>query len=230
MFKAGDRVVDAKHGLGPGVVRTEAEIKGLYRVRFDTYTGYADPDDCHLCFGQELRIAPTLHVFKAGGPIEVGDPVVLRSARDNAGKPESDYILTYPSGVDAVFSGAFPYYRTLDALHEWYVGEYPGTDRTVEWLRTDAGNAGHDLVAALAETNTRAEKSGKYKQGNYLLGSNWRQYCQSAVRHAQALQKGETYDAEGNNHLGAFVFNILALDMCVTQNLGVDDRIRPPST
>lgn len=161
-------------------------------------------------------------------------PATTQALRYNEGKGEHDYLLTYPGGVRAVFHLEFAYFETLQTLAAWYRGEqHPDADccsaairHVVYALRRDAEVEGHDLAAALAETNARG--AAKYEVGNYLKGANYRQYCQSFIRHAQALQAGETHDNEGNNHLGAMVFNILALDMCVTQGIGTDDRIRAP--
>lgn len=147
-----------------------------------------------------------------------------QALRYNAGKGEHDYLLTYPGGIDAVFDEGFAYYDTLQALAAWYREDQCCS--VVGQLRADAEFVGDDLATALAETNARGAE--KYEVGNYLKGANYRQYCQSAIRHAQRLQAGETHDSEGNNHLGALVFNILALDMCVAQGIGVDDRIKAP--
>lgn len=155
--------------------------------------------------------------------IEVPEIEVAQALRYNEGKGEHDYLLTYPGGIDAVFGEDFDYYETLDTLALWYRDE-TSTDHIINDLRNDAEAAGHDLASALAETNARG--AAKYAAYNYLKGANYRQYCQSAIRHAIELQKGETHDAEGNNHLGALVFNLLMLDACVAWGIGTDDR--PP--
>ena len=147
------------------------------------------------------------------------------AARHNQNKPESDYILTYEGGTQSVFDPDFPYFNTVYVLGMTYRRQMAMGDLLAA-LREDAARNGDDIVQLLAETNTLG--AAKYTQGNYLLGANWRQYYQSAVRHAQAMQRDPELDAEGYPHKGNFYFNILMLCHCMYRSLGVDDRIRAP--
>lgn len=167
---------------------------------------------------------------ETGYPLDEA-PKTNQALRHNQSKPESDYILTYAGGVDAVFSTEFDYYETLYSLVDVYVFLEPdalqsAADALLETLRAEANDCGDDIVALLADTNTRGGK--KYAQGNYLKGANWRQYFQGAVRHAQHLQNGDERDDEGFSHRGNFFFNVLALHHCITTGIGTDDRVKAP--
>lgn len=155
---------------------------------------------------------------------------VNQALRFNSNKPESDYILTYAGGVKATFDEDFDYYGTLEALSDVYSSQTVpdcSLGALLDALRGDAGACGDDIIARLADTNTKGGK--KYAQGNYLKGANWRQYFQGAVRHAQNLQNGDERDAEGFSHRGNFFFNVLALHHCITTGIGTDDRVKVPA-
>lgn len=179
----------------------------------------------------------------------VGQP--NQALRYNASKPESDYIFTYEGGIDAAFGPDFEYYDTLIAMRAVYVAErgvamIRATSDLIEALRSDARDAGDSIIRHIAITNRLG--SVKYEPGNYLRGANWRQYFQSAVRHAEKLANGEEFEPDpvlvkiakekglytedmeaGFPHRGNFFFNVLCLCHCITTGIGTDDRIRRPA-
>lgn len=144
--------------------------------------------------------------------------------RDNKTKPESDYILTYIGGIDLVFRQDFDFYSVVDAFAKWYRGEASAMDALFQ-LHESCEQYEHDVMSALVETNTFG--ANEYGVGNYLKPrTNLRQYAQSFVRHAKALNDGETHDVKGNNHLGALAFNCLMVVQCEHNPHVIDDRIR----
>ena len=155
-----------------------------------------------------------------------------RALRDNKGKGEHDYILTYRGGVEAAFSMGHVFERTLRALNDWYSRGGGDTHDMLDSLLGDCSEHDIDLIEELTRTNTHAARvredgTRKYPQGNYLKPGNVRQYCQSAIRHAMALERGEDRDADGFYHCGNFIFNILRLVHGQLTGIDQDDRIRP---
>jgi len=144
--------------------------------------------------------------------------------RFNGHKPESDYILTYDGGIRAAFSYTFHYLDTLQALARLY-RDQAGPNEVLDALRRETHVRGESIVHLIADTCERGSR--KYARGNYLKGSNWRQYFQAAVRHAERIQAGHEHDAEGFTHRGNFVWNVLMACHCISTGLGADDRIRP---
>jgi len=144
--------------------------------------------------------------------------------RFNASKPESDYILTYEGGIRAAFPYTFHYVDTLQALSRLY-RDQAGPNEVLDALRRETHVRGESIVHLIADTCERGSR--KYARGNYLKGSNWRQYFQAAVRHAERIQAGHERDNEGFTHRGNFIWNVLMACHCISTGLGTDDRIRP---
>lgn len=145
-----------------------------------------------------------------------------QALRYNAGKPEVDYLFTYDGGVAAVWHDSY-LCEPLEAFAHWYREEDCGLDGVIRQFSDALDENWPELLA-----KTQVIGAKKYAVGNYLKGANWRQYAQALGRHCLALVRGEQEDAEGNPHQGAVMFNLLMLDHCVVNGLGVDDRIRAP--
>lgn len=249
-FKVGDRVRDLARtydgdgtGLGEGRV-VDVGVQYI-RVRFDDHEEYLGEFDAHTRAVNELELVEeesrTISVIGRSLHSEVCRAQDEQALRYNSDKPESDYIFTYQAGVDAVFDQDFNYYETLHALGDLYRADgelavYDAAQDVLNALREDAEAAGDDIVALLAETQAIGAK--KYAPGNYLLGCNWRQHFQCAVRHAQAIQAGDEYDYDakavalgapkGFPHRGNFFFNVIRAANDLPRGIGTDDRIRAP--
>lgn len=242
-FKVGDRVTYTGEGWTGELT---AESGGRFAIRFDDRTY-----DCSWYGAHELELVRTPTADPILGDEHLHEQMKREAAlRFNKGKPESDYILTYDGGIEAVFDPEFEYYETMKLLAELYrapkIESYHWRNLLVA-LRHDAEAACDDIVELLALTNTLG--GIKYEPGNYLKGANWRQYFQSAVRHAISIRDGVEYEYDlvlverakakgiystsnyemfdrGFPMRGNFFFNILALVHCVRNNLGTDDRIK----
>jgi len=220
-FKAGDRVIcmnaewaEATAAMPPRLVKGQTyEIKSVDESgRNVGLVGDPDPRAPFWCADRFALAEPA------------------PALRFNGHKPESDYILTYEGGIRAAFKLDFAYLDTLQALSRLYRGT-ADPDYVLDALRRETHVRDESIVLLLADTGARGSK--KYAQGNYLKGSNWRQYFQAAVRHAEKIQRGREHDAEGFSHRGNFIWNVLMACHCISTGLGTDDRIRacePKST
>ena len=221
-FKVGDRVIcvndDGSDGNSTTATHRRLSKGHLYEIEYEQQ-GYVG-----LKGGQrQLWCADRFALAEPAAPA----PTALRA---NGHKPESDYILTYEGGIRAAFKLDFAYLDTLQALSRLYRGT-ADPDYVLDALRRETHVRDESIVLLLADTGARGSK--KYAQGNYLKGSNWRQYFQAAVRHAEKIQRGREHDAEGFSHRGNFIWNVLMACHCISTGLGTDDRIRacePKST
>jgi hypothetical protein len=212
-FKIGDRVVCVNDSSSDGAL-----VKGrTYEVE------HVRSVKCVEDGG--LRLKHVAVYFWSANRFTLAAPATADTAlRFNGHKPESDYILTYEGGIRAAFGYTFHYVDTLQALSRLY-RDQAGPNEVLDALRRETHVRGESIVHLIADTCTRGSK--KYAQGNYLKGSNWRQYFQAAMRHAERIQAGKEHDAEGFSHRGNFVWNVLMACHCISTGLGTDDRIRP---
>ncbi len=140
--------------------------------------------------------------------------------RNNAGKPELCYLLSFEY---AYLLGAYPVY--LHTLAAWYQGDEDVAvqDGLLPILQRLPGDYWEDLC--------RVSMFGarKYTRGNYLKGSPWSSIVNSLLRHVFALERGEEIDPEsGLPHAGHIAWNCAFLLHCVTNFPEYDDRLRAP--
>ncbi len=150
----------------------------------------------------------------------------MSALRNNAGKPQLDYLFTFEEGIAETFQGS----ELLPGLRElqlWYTQPH---GKGLVTLRSAAGyilaQLPSDWPEQLADTCERG--AAKYARGNYLLGMSWSFVLACLLRHERKRMKGETCDAEGFSHVGAIAWNTHYLVHMVVNDLGTDDRVRAP--